>query len=238
LLSTTEHLLPPFISTGAYRCKLSVLQALQQTCAQTLRTPWCCCLTPQDVRRAGEHTVPPDALKLLLWELHGALLAVLQQLLHTSNSITATSSNSMRPGSAGPRSGPRALTEKGVLQLLFDQRFMRDVLGGGRPLEAVTVAAGGSGGAAGHAAAANGDAGGDLAARKRSVSNLEQQLQVSSFMLCCHHSNACLLRSTLNHVELEVAPLVCVCFRHREKCSFQKNMRGSGAKGGAGSYKL
>jgi hypothetical protein len=182
------HLLSPFIGTGAYRCKLSVPQAPQQTRARTLPTPCCCCLTPQEVRRAGEHTVPPDALKLLLWELHGALLAVLQQLLLTSaSSTTAPSSNvtsSIRPGSAGPRSGPRALTEKGVLQLLFDQRFMRDVLGGGRPLEAVTAAAGGSGGAAGHVAAANGDAGGDLAARKRLVSTLEQQLQVRRLRKC------------------------------------------------------
>lgn len=149
-------------------------------------------LSLQEVRRAGEHTAPADALKLLLWELHGALLAVIQQLLLNSSANPTSNSSRARPGSAGPRSSPRVLTEKGVLQLLFDQRFMRDVLGGGRPLAAVTAAGGG------HLAAANGNGGGaegDLAARKRLVSSLEQQLQVSHAARTCgpsHKSRAAL----------------------------------------------
>lgn len=132
----------------------------------------------QEVRRAGDHNTPGDALQLLLWHLHGALLTALQQLLQISSSSSASNGN-IRPGSAGPGSRPRALSEKGVLQLLFDQRFMRDVLGGGKPLGAVSAAAAAAAAAAG---TANGSASAEAeaAARKRLVSGLEQQLQVST----------------------------------------------------------
>lgn len=127
----------------------------------------------QEVRRAGDHTTPGDALQLLLWHLHGALLTALQRLLQISSS--SASNGNIRPGSAGPGSRPRALSEKGVLQLLFDQRFMRDVLGGGKPLGAVSAAAAAAGTANGSASAEA-----EAAARKRLVSGLEQQLQVST----------------------------------------------------------
>lgn len=127
----------------------------------------------QEVRRAGDHTTPGDALQLLLWHLHGALLAALQLLLQISSSSSSASNGNIRPGSAGPGSRPRALSEKGVLQLLFDQRFMQDVLGGGKPLGAVPAAAAAAGTANGSASAEA-----EAAARKRLVSGLEQQLQV------------------------------------------------------------
>lgn len=148
----------------------------------------CCCWPLQEVRRAGDHTTPRDALQLLLWHLHGALLAALQQLLQASTS--SSSNGNIRPGSAGPGSRARSLSEKGVLQLLFDQRFMRDVLGGGKPLAAVSTAAVTAvGSSSGASATANGgvssisiSADADVAARKRLVSGLEQQLQVGD---CC-----------------------------------------------------
>jgi hypothetical protein len=133
------------------------------------------------VRRAGDHTTPSDALQLLLWHLHGALLAALQQLLQTSSSNSTN--GDIWPGSSGPGSRARSLSEKGVLQLLFDQRFMSDVLAGGRPLAAVPAGGGSSGvgaSANGSVSSSSGDA--DVAARKRLVSGLEQQLQVSD---CC-----------------------------------------------------
>jgi hypothetical protein len=104
-------------------------------------------------------------LQLLQWELHGAALAALQQL-------SSTNSSSSQPGSAAAdSSSSSAVSEKGVLQLLFDQRLLRDVLGGSRPPAADAAAATG--------AAANGTAGaGSAAARKRLVQDVEQQLQV------------------------------------------------------------
>lgn len=61
----------------------------------------------------------------------------------------------------------RALTEKGVLQLLLDVRFMRDALAGGRPAPP-------DGGPRGAPA---GDSAADLAARKRAYADLEASLQ-------------------------------------------------------------
>ncbi len=70
----------------------------------------------------------------------------------------------------------RAITEKGVLQLLFDLRFLRNSLAGGRPA-AAAVSAGvpsashlpGSSSAPGSAA---------LMQRKRAFSDVESSLQV------------------------------------------------------------
>lgn len=142
----------------------------------------CLLLFLQEVRRAGEHTTPGDALQLLLWHLHGALLTALQQLLQASSNSNSSSNGNVRPSSAGSGPQPRTLSEKGVLQLLFDQRFIRDVLGGGRPLAAVSAAAAHSAvaGSNGQVATANGSVSSDadVAARKRLVSGLEQQLQV------------------------------------------------------------
>ncbi len=78
-----------------------------------------------------------------------------------------------------------ALTEKGVLQLLMDTRFMRDVLAGGRPLGPLPAAqqqpplpqglgaevTGGSEASDRHVVAA-------LMERRRQGLNLEQHLQV------------------------------------------------------------
>jgi hypothetical protein len=141
------------------------------------------------VRRAGEHTIPADALQLLIWELPGALLAALQQLVQRSadsSSSVSVSNGSSRPGSAAAGSRPKPLSEQGILQLLFDQRVLRDVLGGGKPLSAVSPLAAGQapGGSSAPAAAAAAptnaavDADAELAGRRRLASGLEQQLQV------------------------------------------------------------
>ena len=164
------------------------------------------CVVSQEVRRAGEHTATVDALQLLLWELHGGLLAALQQLMHATS--TTSNGNMMPaggPGGIGSRhqhanssSSSRALSEKGVLQLLFDQRFLRDVLTGGKPLAVVSGGVGGSSGV--HAATANGNGGSSssgsgvsaeaaVAARKQLVTAVEQQLQVG--LLVAHLGGSC-----------------------------------------------
>lgn len=100
-----------------------------------------------------------DALQLLQWELHGATLNILQQLAVSAATAVGT-----------PNGEKTSVSEKGVLQLLFDQRLLRDVLGAGRPLGAtagVTIA---EVGATGVAAA--------LSARKQLVTTVERLLQV------------------------------------------------------------
>lgn len=73
-------------------------------------------------RHAGGHVVGTPALELLEWELSGAALAALQAALAPDTAVGAR------------------LSEKGLLQLLFDVRFLRDVLSGGRPLAAAGMA--------------------------------------------------------------------------------------------------
>ena len=108
-------------------------------------------LRPQEVRRAGDQAAAPDALRQLAWEVHASFLAVVEQLLRLLQQQAAA---------AAAAAGAVTLTEKGVLQLLLDVRFARDVLVGGAP-------------ASGGEAAA-------VAQRKRQAAALEQQLQVGA----------------------------------------------------------
>lgn len=125
----------------------------------------------QEVRRAGEHLITADALQLLLWEVHGAALATLQQLvLGTAASKGHSSTPAAGGGADGNSSSVSPLSEKGVLQLLFDQRFLRDVLAGGRSAAGIS--------------ASNADPSSavcvepEAAARKALIAAVEQQLQV------------------------------------------------------------
>ncbi len=132
----------------------------------------------------------PEALQLLEWELSRAATATYSQLLQPGGALSA-----------------RGVSEKGVLQLLMDVRFIRDVLVGGRPVgtrpagQAVGGAGAGasgglhpsgSGGALPGAVSVGGllpgvGVGGELAdptvasalaERKREAAALEQMLQV------------------------------------------------------------
>ncbi|KAG2492230.1 hypothetical protein HYH03_009474 [Edaphochlamys debaryana] len=142
----------------------SVLLLLAAACAET--------------RRAGDTRIAPEALQLFEWELSRALAAAYSDLLH--------------PGVGALHA--KGLTEKGVLQLLLDVRFLRDVLVGGRPVSttgrpgAGGAAAGAPGGAVAAAAAAAAGLlpGGELAEptvaaalaeRKKEATALEQMLQ-------------------------------------------------------------
>lgn len=96
----------------------------------------------QEADHAGGHLLEDEALLLLKWQLGGAVLAA----LHAELAADEASSSG---GAAGDAAGDAAttaeqqqakqqhlgnrLSEKGVLQLLFDVRFLLDLLAGGRP---------------------------------------------------------------------------------------------------------
>ncbi|KXZ49014.1 hypothetical protein GPECTOR_23g103 [Gonium pectorale] len=82
-----------------------------------------------EVRRAGDHKIAPEALQVFEWELSRAITSTYMQLL--------------APGPGGLQA--RGLSEKGVLQLLFDVRLVRDVLLGGRPVGSAGPSAAGAG---------------------------------------------------------------------------------------------
>lgn len=100
---------------------------------------------------AGGHLLEDEALLLLKWQLGGTVLAALHAELATGEARSngsatgqaATAADADTAGVAGSsaaeaqqaqqRLGDR-LSEKGVLQLLFDVRFLLDLLAGGRPL--------------------------------------------------------------------------------------------------------
>ena len=134
-------------------------------------------------------TTAARLLQLLEWELAGATLRTISTLLHGGEgdelAKTGSSGALLGGGSVGPQHSllpPLAsrLTEKGVLQLMFDIRMLRDVLAGGRPPSAT-----GTPPAAAAAAMALGEVPQDpsvaaaLAERKREWLWLEQMLQVS-----------------------------------------------------------
>ena len=74
-------------------------------------SPLCCA--------AGGHLLEGEPLLLLKWRLAGALLAALGSALAEGGALAQ---------------GPTTPSEKGVLQLLFDLRFLLDLLSGGRPV--------------------------------------------------------------------------------------------------------
>ncbi|KAL4423803.1 hypothetical protein ABPG75_001104 [Micractinium tetrahymenae] len=130
----------------------------------------------REVDRAGGHLLEEEPLLLFKWRLGHSLLAALGAALAEGpadgewpSAAHAAADGSSSGGSAGgPARGLLAgkLSEKGVLQLLFDVRFLTDFLGGGRPV--TTGAAAGPADGAGGAAA--------VAAWRREVAALESLL--------------------------------------------------------------
>ncbi|KAL0023565.1 hypothetical protein WJX77_002562 [Trebouxia sp. C0004] len=70
----------------------------------------------RELARAGSHTTGAAAVQLLQWELGNAVLQALSEVLQSSSSLSSS------------------LSEKGLLQLLFDVRFLSDALAGGKPM--------------------------------------------------------------------------------------------------------
>lgn len=119
---------------------------------------WHMCLhvarTSSHLWLVGGHLLEDDALLLLKWQLGGAVLAALLAELVADEADRGSSTAS--PAAAATESAMHAaagvagssvaeqqqhekqhlgnhLSEKGVLQLLFDVRFLLDLLAGGRP---------------------------------------------------------------------------------------------------------
>eukprot|EP00798_Chlamydomonas_sp_ICE-L_P025620 gene25620-11274_t len=122
----------------------------------------------RELCRAGDHTAGTDALQALEWELGGAALSTYSSLLHAEESGTLGFS----------------ISEKGILQLLLDVRFLRDVFLGGRPLtlnkapDAGTTSAGGTNPRLmGGVELQDPAVAAALSARKREQSSLESQMQ-------------------------------------------------------------
>ena len=122
---------------GMYACWFTICRLLPLQCAMAPSTPG---LAPQINPKAGRPR-PADCVS--------RLIGVCRDALQLGTALD------------------RALTEKGVLQLLLDVRFMRDALAGGRPAPP-------GGGPQGPPA---GDIAADLAARKRAHADLEASLQ-------------------------------------------------------------
>ncbi|PRW61105.1 conserved oligomeric Golgi complex subunit 1 [Chlorella sorokiniana] len=98
----------------------------------------------QEADRAGGHLLEDEALLLLKWQLGGAVLAALHAELATGEAggvdstagQAAADADTTSLAGSGAREQQRLgdhLSEKGVLQLLFDVRFLLDLLAGGRP---------------------------------------------------------------------------------------------------------
>ena len=84
-------------------------------------------------------------MQLLEWELAGATLRTISTLLRggEEDALTKTGNSQHLLGGGGQQhslpSLASRLTEKGVLQLMFDIRMLRDVLAGGRPPSATAL---------------------------------------------------------------------------------------------------
>lgn len=72
----------------------------------------------REMDRAGGHAAPHPALELLTWHLDASCLSVFRKAADGHGSATG---------------GSESITERGVLQLLFDCAVARRVLGGGWP---------------------------------------------------------------------------------------------------------
>lgn len=107
---------------------------------------------PPSSPHTGGHLLEEEPLLLLKWRLGHSLLAALGAALAEgpadgggpAAAAAAADGASGEAGSSagGPAAGQLAgmLSEKGVLQLLFDVRFLTDLLAGGRPGPAGTAA--------------------------------------------------------------------------------------------------
>lgn len=83
----------------------------------------------READRAGGHVAPQPALELLMWHLDGSCLAV----FHKAAGHCSNGSNSGGGGGGDVGRVRSKLTERGVLQLLFDCAVARRVLRGGQP---------------------------------------------------------------------------------------------------------
>ncbi|GBF88246.1 conserved oligomeric golgi complex subunit 1-like [Raphidocelis subcapitata] len=131
-----------------------------------------------ETTRAGDHTAPTEALQLLAWELEAELSAAVarvageeQQQAEAEAGGAEAQPSQQQQQQQQQRAGAGAVTEKGILQLLFDLRFARDVLAGAHPAD------GGGGGGGAEDAAASAAAATAVAQRRRQLSDLQRRLE-------------------------------------------------------------
>ncbi|EFN52303.1 hypothetical protein CHLNCDRAFT_139073 [Chlorella variabilis] len=120
----------------------------------------------QEVDRAGGHLLEEEPLQLFKWRLCGSLLAALSAALGEAEAngdgggLGTVETAAVGSGHSAVLAGK--VSEKGVLQLLFDVRFLLDLLSGGRPISTSASDAAGSAAA--------------VAGRRREAMQLEAQL--------------------------------------------------------------
>jgi hypothetical protein len=148
-----------------------------------------------EAERAGGAAAAGDALQLLQWELQGALLEAVAARLGAGDGGGGGGGGAWGVNGEGPvarrQAGAEPVSEKGVLQLLFDLRVIRDVLAGAFPADGTAAPRGGGSGDAAPArsrslggsgvpevASVGPVAAAALAERRRRLLGLEQQLQV------------------------------------------------------------
>ncbi len=97
---------------------------------------------------AGGHVPSTPALELLEWELGGAVLAALTPALPPGSEDDGSNAGSSNAAGGGGGGAPTSraplgqrLSERGVLQLLFDTGLLRAALAGGRPAAADSAGA-------------------------------------------------------------------------------------------------
>lgn len=87
---------------------------------------------------AGGHLLEEEPLQLFKWRLCGSLLAALSAALGEAEAngdgggLGTVETAAVGSGHSAVLAGK--VSEKGVLQLLFDVRFLLDLLSGGRPI--------------------------------------------------------------------------------------------------------
>eukprot|EP00899_Mesostigma_viride_P014150 jgi/Mesvir1/22736/Mv14139-RA.1 len=134
-----------------------------------------------EMHRAGSHTVDTAVLRLLAWTLGEKLLSVYEQLADIccgDDGPTMPAGN--KAAAIGAPKQP-TVSEKGVLQLLFDVRFAMDILAGGENVVEPTSAASDEDGASGPVPRATTSSASSAAAeaardRKARVATLLQRL--------------------------------------------------------------
>lgn len=90
---------------------------------------------------AGGHPPGSPALQLLEWQLSGAVVASLAPALQGGPADSSSSADAHAAAAQRSRTAlGQALSERGVLQLLFDTQLLRTSLAGGRPAGSAGVA--------------------------------------------------------------------------------------------------
>lgn len=90
----------------------------------------------QEIDRAGGHLLEEEPLLLFKWRLGGSLLSTLSSALAGVAGSAGNAEDVVGGATSDLGKLAGTLSEKGVLQLLFDARFLTDMFSSGRPVSA------------------------------------------------------------------------------------------------------